>query len=164
MHAELGAADRSSSPLRGALLVKNHPVVIAGAGIGGLATALTLHQIGVESLVLESVREMRPLGVGLNLQPNAVRLGARVSGYRRCSDDRVMVRSTHPDGFSSEMEGKLLIGADGIHSPVRAQMHPGQPPIHWGGKMMWRGVTRARPIRTGASFIGLGTHEHRFVF
>ena len=51
----------------------HRPVVIAGGGIGGLATALTLHQIGVPCLVLESVREMRPLGVGINLQPNAVR-------------------------------------------------------------------------------------------
>jgi 2-polyprenyl-6-methoxyphenol hydroxylase-like FAD-dependent oxidoreductase len=29
---------------------------------------------------------------------------------------------------------------------------------------MWRGVARARPIRTGASFVGLGTHRHRVVF
>src|SRR5688500_10382249 len=51
----------------------NSLVVIAGGGIGGLATALTLHQIGVPCLVFEAVREMRPLGVGINLQPNAVR-------------------------------------------------------------------------------------------
>lgn len=48
-------------------------VIIAGGGIGGLATALTLHQIGVPCTVFEAVREMRPLGVGINLQPNAVR-------------------------------------------------------------------------------------------
>src|SRR6478609_9051096 len=48
-------------------------VVIAGGGIGGLATALTLHQIGVPCIVYEAVREMRPLGVGINMQPNAVR-------------------------------------------------------------------------------------------
>src|SRR5690349_6605848 len=48
-------------------------VLIAGGGIGGLATALTLHQIGVPCVVFEAVREMRPLGVGINLQPNAVR-------------------------------------------------------------------------------------------
>ena len=48
-------------------------VLIAGGGIGGLATALTLHQIGVPCIVFEAVREMRPLGVGINLQPNAVR-------------------------------------------------------------------------------------------
>lgn len=49
------------------------PVIIAGGGIGGLATALTLHQIGVPCLVLESVAELKPLGVGINLQPNGVR-------------------------------------------------------------------------------------------
>src|ERR1051325_2765509 len=48
-------------------------VVIAGGGIGGLATALTLHQIGVPCIVFEAVRELHPLGVGINLQPNAVR-------------------------------------------------------------------------------------------
>ena len=51
----------------------NNRVIIAGGGIGGLALALTLHQIGVECLVLESVNELKPLGVGINLQPNAVR-------------------------------------------------------------------------------------------
>ena len=49
------------------------PVLIAGGGIGGLATALTLHQIGVPCIVFEAVEELRPLGVGINLQPNAVR-------------------------------------------------------------------------------------------
>jgi 2-polyprenyl-6-methoxyphenol hydroxylase-like FAD-dependent oxidoreductase len=29
---------------------------------------------------------------------------------------------------------------------------------------MWRGTTWAKPIRTGASFVGLGTHRHRIVF
>ena len=49
------------------------PVLIAGGGIGGLSVALTLQQIGVPCLVLEAVAELKPLGVGINLQPNAVR-------------------------------------------------------------------------------------------
>ena len=49
------------------------PVLIAGGGIGGMATALTLQQIGVPCIVFESVAELQPLGVGINLQPNAVR-------------------------------------------------------------------------------------------
>jgi 2-polyprenyl-6-methoxyphenol hydroxylase-like FAD-dependent oxidoreductase len=215
----------------------DNPVIIAGGGIGGLATALTLHQIGVPCIVFEAVREMRPLGVGINLQPNAVRelydlgiteqdldlvglparewalvglngndiyseprgflagynwpqyavhrgrfhmllhekvverigpqavrLGSRVSGYRKNSDGSVSALIERADGSTSETMGTLLIGADGIHSAVRAQMHPAQPPIHWGGAVMWRGTTWAKPIRTGASFVGLGTHRQRMVF
>lgn len=48
-------------------------VLIAGAGIAGLTLGLTLHQIGVPFRIYETVRQLRPLGVGINLQPNAVR-------------------------------------------------------------------------------------------
>ncbi|MEU6568783.1 flavin-dependent oxidoreductase [Streptomyces parvulus] len=49
-------------------------IVIAGAGIGGLTTALGLYEAGIDDVrVLESVPELRPLGVGLNILPNAVR-------------------------------------------------------------------------------------------
>jgi 2-polyprenyl-6-methoxyphenol hydroxylase-like FAD-dependent oxidoreductase len=68
------------------------------------------------------------------------------------------------DGEPVEIGGSLLIAADGLHSAVRAQMHPEQPPIQWGGAIMWRGMTPGVPIRTGASFVGLGTHRHRVVF
>ena len=49
------------------------PVLIAGAGIGGLSVALTLHQIGVPCVVFESVADIKPLGLGINIQPNAIR-------------------------------------------------------------------------------------------
>ncbi|MGN7781692.1 FAD-dependent monooxygenase [Mycolicibacterium sp. 22603] len=48
-------------------------LVIAGAGIGGLTAALTLHARGVGTVNLEKVSTMRPLGVGINLLPHAVR-------------------------------------------------------------------------------------------
>ncbi|WP_137699843.1 flavin-dependent oxidoreductase [Marimonas lutisalis] len=211
-------------------------VMIAGGGIAGLSLALTLHQIGVKATVFESVEELRPLGVGINLQPNAVRelydmgigtgeldkvgvpalewalvglngndiyaeprgleagynwpqyavhrgrfhmalyhalveragaesvvLGARVTGYENNADGGVTAIVERADGRVERESGTLLIGADGIHSAIRAQMHPDQPPIHWGGAVMWRGTTRAKPIRTGSSFVGLGTHRQRMV-
>jgi 2-polyprenyl-6-methoxyphenol hydroxylase-like FAD-dependent oxidoreductase len=46
-------------------------VLIAGAGIGGLSTALALHQRGIEVALFESAAEIRPLGVGINLLPHA---------------------------------------------------------------------------------------------
>src|ERR1700754_4019669 len=48
-------------------------VLIAGGGIGGLTLALSLHQIGVPARVFESVSELKPLGVGINVLPHAVR-------------------------------------------------------------------------------------------
>lgn len=216
--------------------MRDDKVIIAGGGIGGLTLGLTLHQIGVPFVVLESVREMRPLGVGINLQPNAVRelfdlglnaaqldpigvsarewalvglngkevyaeprgleagynwpqyavhrgelqmllyrslleragpeavrLGVRVEGYAKRGEGGVQALLRHQDGTSETVPGSLLIGADGIHSAVRAQMHPDQAPINWGGALMWRGTTRAKPLRTGSSFVGLGTHQHRMV-
>ena len=211
-------------------------VIIAGGGIGGLTLALTLHQIGVPFLVLETSHTMRPLGVGINIQPNAVRelfelgltsevlgtigvpakewalvglngrevysekrgldagynwpqfaahrgellmllyrtlieragaesvmLDARVDKYLKRPSVEVDVSVRGSDGSRFQISGRLLIGADGIHSAVRAQMHPDQPPIHWGGAIMLRGTVRAKPLRTESSFIGLGTHQHRMV-
>ncbi|MEH3129138.1 MAG: FAD-dependent monooxygenase [Mycolicibacterium neoaurum] len=51
----------------------NIDMVIAGAGIGGLTAALALHARGVRTVNLERVRTLRPLGVGINLLPHAVR-------------------------------------------------------------------------------------------
>ena len=49
-------------------------IVIVGAGIGGLAAALSLHAAGFHDVVVhERVRELKPLGVGINLLPHAVR-------------------------------------------------------------------------------------------
>ncbi len=48
-------------------------VLIAGAGIGGLSLALSLHQIGIPARVFEAVSEIKPLGVGINVQPHAIK-------------------------------------------------------------------------------------------
>ncbi|MEC7649673.1 MAG: flavin-dependent oxidoreductase, partial [Pseudomonadota bacterium] len=48
-------------------------VLIIGGGIGGLATALSLQKAGIEATVFEAVPEIRPLGVGINMLPHAVR-------------------------------------------------------------------------------------------
>ena len=49
-------------------------ITIAGGGIGGLVTALRLHQAGFQVKVFESVKEVSPLGVGINLLPHAIRV------------------------------------------------------------------------------------------
>lgn len=49
-------------------------VLIAGGGTGGLVTALCCERAGIEARVFESVPELRPLGVGINLLPHSVRV------------------------------------------------------------------------------------------
>ncbi|MGB5759142.1 MAG: flavin-dependent oxidoreductase [Acidimicrobiales bacterium] len=210
------------------------PVLIAGGGIAGLTMALTCHQIGVPVRVLESVRDLQPLGVGINLQPNAVRelydlgladdlpeigietrewalvgrngndiwaeprgllagynwpqfsvhrgqlqmllyrtvlerlgpdavtTGCRVLGYRNHAD-RVTVEVDRRGAGADRIDGRLLIAGDGLHSAVRQQMHPEQGKPHWGGAVLWRGTALGKPIRTGASFLLVGSLEQRFV-
>ena len=48
-------------------------VLIVGGGIGGLATALSLHAAGIDCTVFEQVREPRELGVGINTLPHAIK-------------------------------------------------------------------------------------------
>ena len=49
-------------------------IIIAGAGIGGLAAALSLSKAGFDVNVYESAKEIKSLGVGINLLPHAVRV------------------------------------------------------------------------------------------
>ncbi|GAA0772498.1 salicylate hydroxylase [Roseibium denhamense] len=47
------------------------PIVIAGAGIGGLSAALALRKAGHEIVVLERATNLKEVGAGLQLSPNA---------------------------------------------------------------------------------------------
>ncbi len=48
-------------------------IIISGAGIAGLALALSCHQAGLPFRIFERAPEILPLGVGINVQPHAVR-------------------------------------------------------------------------------------------
>ncbi|MQA15717.1 MAG: FAD-binding protein [Pseudonocardiaceae bacterium] len=205
-------------------------VIVIGAGIGGLTAALSLQAAGIEVAVVEAVDRPRPLGVGINLQPHAVReltelgLGdklddigiptselvhfdrhgnriwsearGRALGYRwpqysihrgelqmillDAVRERIGSSTLHlgtrfdgvdevpggvharvadrRSGQTATVTGDVLIGADGINSTVRAQLHPKQPPLHFDGIRMWRGVTEADPFLTGRSMAAAGSN------
>lgn len=49
-------------------------IAVIGAGVGGLTAALSLHAAGQSDiLLLEAARDIRDVGVGINLPPHAVR-------------------------------------------------------------------------------------------
>ena len=52
---------------------ENPHVLIVGGGIGGLTLALALHARGLSCRIYESAPEFRPLGVGINMLPHAIR-------------------------------------------------------------------------------------------
>jgi len=203
-------------------------VIVSGAGIGGLTVALTCHELGIPVKVFEQVKEITPLGVGINLQPHAVReifelgleaeidaIGLRTkevayfskkglpihteargawAGYNwpqysihrgemqmmllaavreRLGDKAVetgaaitsfeaggegVLFTVERDGISTTETGAVLIGADGLHSKVRAQFYPDEGAPVWAGAVLWRGTTRAVPFLSGAS-MGMAGHE-----
>lgn len=200
-------------------------VTVIGGGIGGLATALSLHAAGIDVQMLEAARRIEPLGVGINLLPHAVReltelgLGealeatgiptrelsyydrfgsliwteprGRRAGYHwpqisihRGSLQLLLLEAMHErlgagavrtglackgfeqtdtqvraqlrDRSTGRLEtvtGDVLVGADGIHSAVRAQLYPQEGPPIWNGIHMWRGVTEADPFLTGRTMV-----------
>jgi 2-polyprenyl-6-methoxyphenol hydroxylase-like FAD-dependent oxidoreductase len=205
-------------------------VIVAGAGIGGLSAALSLHAAGIDVIVIDAAASLRPLGVGINLMPHAVReltelgLGdeleatgiptaemvhfdrhgnriwgfacGRNIGYRwpqysihrgelqmillaavrdrlgpgsvrtgtafssfaeSGSGVQVRVRD-RATGTTSALRGDVLVGADGLYSGVRAQLHPGEPAPRWGGIMMWRGMAEGDPFLTGRTVAVAGTN------
>lgn len=208
-------------------------VLVAGGGIAGMTMALTCHELDIPVRVFESVSQLRPLGVGINLQPNAVRelydlgfegrlddiglratewslvgrngndvwseprgelagyrwpqfsvhrgelqmllyrevlqrlgtdvvhTGHRVVGYRS-GPDSVAACVVGPDG-EFEVEGDVLVGADGLNSAVRSQLYPDEGDPIWGGPVMWRGTSQAVPPRSGAAFLLVGDLEQRFI-
>jgi 2-polyprenyl-6-methoxyphenol hydroxylase-like FAD-dependent oxidoreductase len=196
-------------------------VIVAGAGIGGLTAALSLHAAGIDVLVIDEALTLRPLGVGINLMPHAVReltelgLGDELAatgiptaehvhfdrhgnriwgfasglniGYRwpqysihrgelqmflldavrarlgagavragtvflefdeSPSGVLVHVRDRR-SGTVSALPADVLVGADGLYSGVRTQLHPGEPPPCWSGILMWRGVVEGAPFLSG---------------
>src|SRR5580704_2295936 len=47
---------------------------IVGGGIGGVAAAVALHRAGIEATVYERANELREVGAGMMLWPNATRV------------------------------------------------------------------------------------------
>jgi 2-polyprenyl-6-methoxyphenol hydroxylase-like FAD-dependent oxidoreductase len=55
-------------------VARSRTIVIAGAGIGGLTTALALTRAGFRTVILEQARRLEEAGAGIQLSPNAARV------------------------------------------------------------------------------------------
>src|SRR3954471_4265238 len=60
----------------------------------------------------------------------------------------------------SSVRGKVAIACDGIHPAIRKQFYPGEGEPRYSGVNMWRGVTRWKPMLSGASMVRAGWLSH----
>ena len=92
-----------------------------------------------------------------------IKFGRRIAGFEQ-KGSTVTARFADRDGAIVETtEADILIGADGIHSAVRAHFHPDEGPPKWQGILMWRGVTVGKPYLGGNTMVQAGHHNQKFV-
>jgi 2-polyprenyl-6-methoxyphenol hydroxylase-like FAD-dependent oxidoreductase len=58
------------------------------------------------------------------------------------------------------VRGGVAIACDGIHSTIRKQFYPDEGEPRYSGINMWRGVTRWKPMLSGASMVRAGWLSH----
>src|SRR3954462_4050997 len=90
------------------------------------------------------------------------RAGAdRLLTNRHCvgiEQDAAGVTVTFADGTTAR--GGVAIACDGINSAVRKQFYPDEGEPRYSGINMWRGVTRWKPMLSGASMVRAGWLSH----
>jgi 2-polyprenyl-6-methoxyphenol hydroxylase-like FAD-dependent oxidoreductase len=89
------------------------------------------------------------------LGPAALHSANRLTGYVQHAD-HVSATFQRPDGTQQNVIGDALIGADGIHSILRASLHPDDPGIRWNGIQMWRGAVDWPAFDGGDSMVIAG--------
>jgi 2-polyprenyl-6-methoxyphenol hydroxylase-like FAD-dependent oxidoreductase len=129
--------------LRRALWLRHDGRLLKGFELpAGDAPAVALHRADLQA----ALRCAAP--------PSSLHLGKRLLRYEREGDG---VRAEFADGTTTACE--VLVGADGVHSRVRAQLLGDGPPVYR-GYTVWRGITRLehpalRP-QTAMEFYGRG--------
>ena len=136
--------------------MKNKRILISGAGIGGLTAALCLIQRGFDVLVLEQAPELKSLGAGLQLSPNATRV---LAGLGLSAElERVTIK---PGGkcirlWNTGQEWKLFdLGAESLDRYGYPYMMLYRPDLH---AILMRALIERAPhaFRLGAKVIDVG--------
>jgi 2-polyprenyl-6-methoxyphenol hydroxylase-like FAD-dependent oxidoreductase len=91
----------------------------------------------------------------------------RLITNRHCvavEQDEAGVSVTFSDGPGSTgrtiARGRVAIACDGINSAIRKQFFPDEGEPRYSGVNMWRGVTRWKPMLSGASMVRAGWLSH----
>ncbi|MBY8885448.1 FAD-dependent monooxygenase [Streptomyces sp. PTM05] len=85
-----------------------------------------------------------------------VRLGARATGFTE-HDTEVVVHLDHGEDLRTD----LLIGADGVHSRIRARLAPGSDAAAHVGHFVWRAIVPSGDERPEGSVLTIGRERTR---
>lgn len=127
---------------------------LRGIEAGHAVPQFSIHRGRLLGLIHQAVIDR--LGHGV------IRTGCNVTGLEQ--DEHRVTVSFSEDGEALQANGDLLIGADGIHSTVRAKLYPDEGPPIWNGIMLWRGATRWPQWRDGRTMAIAGGNNAKFVF
>ena len=119
----------------------------AGMAAGYAWPQFSVHRGDLQRLLTDAVRD--------RLGPDAIRLGHRVAGFTQ-DEAGATVTVEHADGTRSQVTGDVVVGADGVHSAVRRQLHPEAGVSHYTGYTMWRGTSVHPPFLSGGSMVRAG--------
>ncbi len=98
------------------------------------------------------------------LGPARINTGCRLASFAERGTEIVATFERRGDGERFEAAGDALVGADGIHSAVRAQLYPDEGPPTWSGIMLWRGATDWPVYQDGRTMVIAGGNAAKFVF
>ena len=99
-------------------------IIIAGAGIGGLAASLALARAGFEATVVERATRPTEVGAGLQLSPNAMKCLAALG-----VSEAVEAVSSEPEALELRI-GKSGAGVFSIPMGAAARKRYGAPYLH----------------------------------
>lgn len=128
---------------------------LRGIDAGHLHPQYSIHRGKLLGLIHKAVIE--------RLGREIIRTGWQVDGFCQ-SGGGVVVELSSRDGERIHSSGDFLIGADGIHSTVRARLFPQEGPPIWNGVMLWRGCTSWPTWRDGRAMAIAGGNFAKFVF
>jgi 5-methylphenazine-1-carboxylate 1-monooxygenase len=129
---------------------------LRGTDAGLDTPQFSIHRGKLLGLLLAAVRA--------RLGPQAVRTGCRLVGFDEGPDDVVARFEQRDAGGVLEARGDALVGADGIHSTLRALFYADEGPPVWNGTMLWRGAAPWPSWIDGRTMIIAGGMGAKFVY
>jgi 2-polyprenyl-6-methoxyphenol hydroxylase-like FAD-dependent oxidoreductase len=97
------------------------------------------------------------------LGPDRLHPGHRLVDFDQTAESITARFNERPGDRMVSVESDALVGADGIHSVVRQQLHPDQGLPHPSGLVLWRGAVRAPAFLDGRTMFMAGDDEQKAV-